>query len=330
MNNNWQHKISNCEVTPPANAWSNIANALDKVESGSINFVSKLAAFEATPPVTAQKNIFDLLDADTSASFEKKLYKFETAAPANAWANIVTELQKGETKIIPLNTNGTVRTMRPLYYRAAAAAVIIGLLGVGIFIFNKKNVEQVEIANIPTVTPKVNDSGANNIAAANTTTPVVTPQTKQTTTTQEVVKQPEIIDVATKVKRIKPEYVQSDETENLAQNPANLQAEKLKNSKGETPEDINLVNANANGYVTISGPDGQQVRLSNKLAAFAGYLNDKKTEAQENLEVIIKESSKWRATFANWRNKMINNGIAPSPVNFMDIVELSNMLEANK
>jgi hypothetical protein len=331
MNKNWQYKISNCEAPPPVNAWSNIASTLDTVESVGTNFVTKLTAFEATPPATTQKNIFDLLDAETNASFEKKLYNFEAAAPANVWANIVTVLQKSVTKVIPCNTTGAVRTMRPVYYRVAAALVVIGLLSVGIFIFNKKKIEQVDIANVPTVTPKVTDSGANSVAANNTTAPLVTPQIQQVTTTQPAVKQKQVADASdAKVKPITPVYIQSNETENLAQNPANLPAEKIKNSKGETLEDINLVNASTNGYVTISGPDGQRVRLSNKLAAFAGYLDNKTPDAQENIELIIKESSKWRATFTKWRNKMINNGVAPSPVNFMDIVELSDVLEANK
>ncbi len=126
-----------------------------------------------------------------------------------------------------------------------------------------------------------------------------------------------------------PAYVKGNAPIELAQMPKVEFTQMLQDVNGETPMDISLMNA-PNSYISVTGPDGQSVKVSSKFSNLINLLNDKNPAAVENIDIIISESAKWRSTFANWREKMTNNSIAPSISNFMDIIELSKMLESKK
>lgn len=85
-----------------------------------------------------------------------------------------------------------------------------------------------------------------------------------------------------------------------------------------------------NNYVSFIGPNGQEVKVSSKFSNLLGYMDGKEPESEEYLDKIINESNFWRGKFKTWRNKMINNNVAPSPSNFMDIIELSKLLQEDK
>lgn len=325
MNSNWQHKIQQHEAMPPQGAWENIAKLLDTESTESFGFANRLKNAEMAPPPNAQKNIFALLDTEEAALFEKRLYNYETPAPENAWQQIVTELEKGETKIIPLNSR--TRKISPFFLRAAASIILIALLGISVWILNRQRSGIREIAGDTTSPAPLTPVATDNATAKNTI-----PAEKQAE--QNIASS----NTASKTKSVNqlqplpgPAYVENTDVITLAQNPAALKAEKLQNANGQIPEDFTVVNNSAaNTYVTIAGPDGHAVRVSSKLAALVNYLTEGNPETQENIEVIIKESAKWRATFAGWREKMTNNNVAPSLTNFMDIIELSNVLEEKK
>jgi hypothetical protein len=325
MNSNWQHKIQQHEATPPQSAWENIANLLDAEATESFGFAERLKSAEMAPPSSAEKNIFALLDTEEAALFEKRLYNYETPAPENSWQQIVNKLDNGEAKIISLDTKS--RRINPVFFRAAAAIIIVALLSISVWVLNRQGVGNREIAGektspAPVVPVVTNNSTANNII------PAEKPAEQTVASASKSSKQKNVNQTQPLPG---PAYVENADVITLAQNPATLKAEKLQNANGQIPEDFTLVNNSAaNTYVTIAGPDGQSVRVSSKLAVLVNYLTDNGPETQENIEVIIKESAKWRATFAGWREKMTNNNIAPSLTNFMDIIELSNVLEEKK
>ncbi len=121
------------------------------------------------------------------------------------------------------------------------------------------------------------------------------------------------------------QYAKADEVNALAYDPTINRAEKLKGTTGEVINDISLMNS-PNSYVTFTGPNGQDVKVSSKFSNLLGYMDGKDPESEEYLDKIVNESNFWRGKFKNLRNKMINNDIAPSPSNFMNIVELSKLL----
>jgi hypothetical protein len=324
MNSNWLYKIQQHEAAPPEGAWKNIAGKLDETEN--TNFATRLASFETTPPTAAQKNIFALLDKDEANSpFEKRLYDYETAAPESVWPQIVNDLDGTAAKIISFKK--PVTKLKPIYLRVAAAVAVIALLSISVWLLNRQPAGVGQIANAD-VKPQQPAVVTNSNPAQNS--PAVETPVKQNTNTVNAAINPAGINKTVTQNFPEQNYVANTETITLAQNPANGNIEKLQNSNGETPEDVTLINSNANSYLSITGPDGQPVRVSAKFAALLNYLNDNNPATQENIEVIINESAKWRATFAAWREKMTNNTIAPSLTNFMDVIELSNMLEEKK
>jgi hypothetical protein len=78
--------------------------------------------------------------------------------------------------------------------------------------------------------------------------------------------------------------------------------------------------------VSFVGPNGQEVKVSSKFSNLLGYMDGRDPETVENLDKIISESNFWRGKFKSWRNKMISNNNASSPANFMNIIELSKLL----
>ncbi len=321
MKNNWLYKIQQHEATPSEGAWKNIANKLDDADYEQAAFIARIAAFETAPPSVAQKNIFALLDEEEHKHpFEKRLYNYETTAPEEAWPLIVNELNKRATKIIPLETR--TGKLRPVYLRIAAAVALIAVVSITAWFLNKQRSGTEEFAAAKNQQPSTVTYGNTQTEALPVT---VGGKEKKSSTIKQVDASPGNTVVATA-----PSYLQNHESIALAENPALSKIEKLQNDLGETPHDISLINAPSNSYITITGPDGLPLRVSSKFSNLISYLTENNPELQENIDIIIKESAKWRNTFAGWREKMTNNSIAPSLTNFMDIIELSNVLEEKK
>jgi hypothetical protein len=288
MPENWVHKILEHEATPPELAWKNIALELDKH------------------------------DQDLATGFKTKLYNYEAAAPETALKNIFNQLDNEETKIVPLKN--IKKNQVAFFIKMAAAASVITIIALFYF-SNKKNGEaQPETASVtPSASQPVNKTP---VAKEETTLPAPDTKEKNETAAAPVKKQK----TGTQNLTDYPAYIQGNAIKDLAQSPVTASTEKLPDENGNIPMDISLLNT-GNTYINITGPDGQPVKVSSKLSSLLGYLNTSDINTLENLDVIIKESAKWRAIFAAWRTKMANNALAPSLTNFMDIIELSEILE---
>jgi hypothetical protein len=326
MFHNWLNKILTHKVSPPEGVWVKITNELDKEnENTDPNFKTKIFAHEVIPPTKVLGNIFTELDKDDEQilpAYISKIYNYKVEAPENTWENIVDELDKNDTKIVLLNNS---KISKAFYFRLVAASVIV-IIAISIIWQNNKKanntVNEIIAAtedqqNIPpTKTDLINltasDTGENNSQKKTAPLNAVTK-----TTPQQV------------VNTFIPVYVQGNKTNDLAESPNTINGEKLQAANGDTPLDIALMNT-PNTYISITGADGQTVKVSSKFSNLIGYLTEKNAGAQENLDIIIQESAKWRTIIAGWRAKMSNNSIAPSLVNFMDIIELGEILEEQK
>jgi hypothetical protein len=333
MSNNWLHKIRSHQATPPESAWLNIANELDKDnETVAVDVTTKMLAFEVAPPAAALSNIFATLDkeeAESTTTFANRMYNYQQEAPAGTWKNIVTELDKSEAIIVPLTNNK--KNLKAIYFRMAAAASVIAVIATTIWLSSKTDTPT---SNNPiaSVTPEIK----------NPAKVIETPNVKEKTTSlpasdsQEKKLTPEETNLAqTTVKKTNPlpvtnapAYVKGNDVNDLAPDPVAANKEKLQNTTGQTPNDIALMNTPSNTYISITGPDGQSVRVSSK---FSNLLSELTTsDTQENIDVIISQSAQWRKIFTEWREKMTNNTVAPSFTNFLDIISLSEILEAKK
>jgi hypothetical protein len=314
MNNNWQYKIQEFEAAVPQNAWATIANRLDADAAVEKNVAEKLQSFEEAPPQFSFEKISAALDEN---NLQHKLINYSEEPPVGFWQKILTQLQsKQPAKVVGIKSY-------KLVYRVAAAAAIVGI---GLWSFNlftnNTSVPSSEVVISPT-------------PASKKVEPVVTEQQQELTNNTIIANNAtkKITEVATQTKQSNkksestiaaPNTYVSEPTQNLAYDPSINANQKLQDVNGNIIEDMSLINS-PNTYITIAGPDGQSVRVSSKFSKMANYFNG--TDNQENIDVIIQESNKWRSIFAKWREKMTNNAVAPSLTNFMDVIELSKVLE---
>lgn len=107
--------------------------------------------------------------------------------------------------------------------------------------------------------------------------------------------------------------------------PSNTKLEKggpnqkqSKEPKDTDPDDHNLLASNTK-YMIIEGPEGQPVKISSKMAMLI-----------DSSETKISSKPVWNKKIDEWKEIMKGNTLAPTPGNFLDIVELTKSLKDNK
>ena len=80
-----------------------------------------------------------------------------------------------------------------------------------------------------------------------------------------------------------------------------------------------LANNTATRYITIEGPQGQPVKISSKMASLI-----------DSSETKVLTKPVWHKKIDEWKEIMKTNTLAPTPGNFLDIVELTKSLRDNK
>ncbi len=290
MPGNWENKILNYEVTPPESVWSGIAQKLDEEELNTI------------PPAV------------------KKIKEYEVTPPFAAWDSITAQLDNEEG----LKVIAPVRNRRTLYWTIAAAASIILII---ISITWYKNNTSKNTLPVAKTTVQVNEkdtttstSVPKNLVAVNDTS-----VKKSTKAILQNSKEREELAAVEPVNQVETGYVKATAVAPFANNPFDNNKEKLTNTNGEYAINTDLVNS-PDRYVIITGPNGSRKRVSVKLSAYIGYLNDDPSETEEPLDKIIRESSLWKGKFKAWGNKLIATDLSPGMSNFMDVFELSKLL----
>jgi hypothetical protein len=87
--------------------------------------------------------------------------------------------------------------------------------------------------------------------------------------------------------------------------------------------DLSVITRPGNPYITVTGPNGSQTRISNKFLPCLSYLNN-------DHGIYNPEGMQWKERFQEWRNKLLSEGsFVPSASNFFDIFELKEMIQDN-
>lgn len=126
---NSQHKLYDYQVTPPAEAWKNIAEELDELQQLK-TLGEKLQTLSVAPPALAWNNILENLEEDNAfTNLSQRLSNVEVVPPAGIWSKIEANLDASQPakKLAPVK-KGNFR-----WSRYAIAASVIALLGLGIF-----------------------------------------------------------------------------------------------------------------------------------------------------------------------------------------------------
>jgi hypothetical protein len=230
---------------------------------------------------------------------KNRIYNFETTPPAGVWEAIVSELDGKEAKVIPLKTKSSKR----FYYMAAASVAIILF---SVIFFTQRSGNNSSNKQWFSWGTSDNDS-INNQLAETTTDSLVTAKNDSSL----------VITVPDNLK-----YDEADNTDDelLAKNTPAKGGPSERIRKAELKKiDISENKIIASRYITIEGPQGQPLQVSSKLATLI--------DSSDN---NIPPKPSWNKKINEWREIMKGNTLAPTPGNFLDIIELSKTLKDNK
>ncbi|MBI2729706.1 MAG: hypothetical protein HYX40_02970 [Sphingobacteriales bacterium] len=302
MSEQLRNKILHMEVAPPAAAWDYIASQLDKTLTGT-------------------------------GAVQQKMNQLTVPPPAFIWNEIEKELDKSQQRIIPISRGNKIN-----YWRYTAAAIFIGMIATGITLFltNKKFNTPVKNEDALTKSDKQviktdNDAAISKVSDSLNTQPHSQHNISSTPYTSNRLplnkQRNETLNDALAINDIPLKKVNAVEINNDIENPYNGVKIIARDLNGNIPTGINAITA-GNDYFITTGPNGEVVRVSNKLANIIQLLGDENSTTQEYIDVVIKESAIWKQRFYNLRNKL--SKIAPSPNNFLDIIQLTNALKEEK
>jgi hypothetical protein len=323
MSNTVQNKLANLEVAPPASAWTKIAEALEESHL-SDKFPAILYAAEATAPAAVWEAIDNELTA-AEAVYPSTLYNLQAAPPAGVWNKIESALdaEEREETVIPQR-----RRIAP-FIRYAAAAVLVGCMAFGayrLFDTPKPTATDNKLALEEILSPGKQDSestGQNTSSANTLNEEVIITQEQQDAAALEQSKHTfASIDMGEKRKlalRINQELVGAPVSPISSANgitPENTYKD-LECSEVQTPSfaAINPAFNMASRYTLLMSPDGHLIRVSRKLGDMVCCVSgeDQDEECKSQLD--------------KWRKKIANSPVAPSPENFMDILDLLHALK---
>ena len=256
-----------------------------------------------------------------SQNWQHRIQNHEETPPAGVWDSIAKELDKSDVHKKNISEKKVVQM--PFFRWAVAASLLLGV-SVFTFIFHNKNDKNSQILasekrnmkTVETMTSKTNPLSLNIVSPNNNTSALKTSPIKR-----KKIKSPFRHTITES--NINVSYADAGELKPLVKNPVETTKKKITSSNGQEINDITLMDS-PNSYVTFVGPNGQEVKISSKFSNIIGYLNSSDTE--EYLDKVISEGAYWRGKFKTWRNKMCDDSVAPTPNNFMDIIELGKIL----
>jgi hypothetical protein len=306
MSSNVQQKLFNLEFTPPPGAWHAIADRLHE-------------EFDASETALSQK-----------------LQDTAFMPPAASWEAIAAELP-GEAPVAP----PPAKVVRIPYRRVrmVAAAVVIGLVGLTAWYYLNYIGPQNDprVVQEQTMTPPVVD---NEKPESNNLPPVVAPadeepreQLAQRNTepgnrygNRSVIRQVSYYPTQYDFQSDADNYLMVPEASPVpltTETTPEVEAPLIRDANGQIILDKKLITSPDNQYITITGPNGEQTRISVKFLDIISTLNAD-TDPQDYFNFMMYENYLWKIRFSEWRNKLMNQS-----ANMMDILELKEILQEN-
>jgi hypothetical protein len=298
-----QNKLLKTEIAPPAGLWEKISASLDE-------------EFIATDYIIAAK-------IDTA----------EITAPEGVWNKIDEQLhpvlseQGSETKVIPL-----------VYRRIAIAAALIGLIAVAVMYLNREKQEAPTVVKTETQTPapqpkKQIPASPSTVLADNTPVKPIIAQEKSVATNKIFERRRSTANesiIAMTSKEPEEEPMVSPEQAPLyelttvsALQPVSVSAPPLRDKKGNLILDMTTLCNTRDDYITVTGPNGKQTKISNKFLSCIGYMNSNAASSEMDARAL-----RCKLQFEEWRNRLLSEpGFIPTANNFFDSIELKDMLQ---
>jgi hypothetical protein len=301
MSAHLQYKLQTLEITPPAGTWRNISARLDEeFDASEISLSDKLFDLQIEPPASSFESILRGLKRETPQQKSGKLISlpFKRLAIAAAIIGLIFI-----STLILLNSGGDIKAVsqkkEPVEQKATSA-----------------NKDQ-------PITAKVNSGiSSKSLAFA---TPLIR---KNKSSKKEIAGLP--IREKTYSQSMKDIVYADIPVVNAVSGNNNISVSSppIRDEKGNIIMDVNLITSADKNYITVTGPNGKQTKISAKFLPLLSYLNNA-DRRDDRTGFMVLESSLWKTRFQEWRNKMLQQGsFFPAGNNFFGIVELKEMIQA--
>jgi hypothetical protein len=307
-----QHTLTNLEVTPPAGAWNVIASRLDTE--------------------------FDTTEIKVS----EKIIDFELAPPADAWANIEAAIVANPEEV---ESAPAIYVRKPFRARAAAAAAVLVIALGGWYFLNNKTITE----NAVSVVPQKKTEERKTVPEIKVTVP------EAASVTAQVDDRPlprrrsgTLIAAASRanVSQASFAFNESDRMDmpapddiphaglphiraiNSAVTP-NVEAPLIRDADGNLILDKELIFSADNNYIVVTGPNGEQTRISSKFLPLLSSLNGG-MESMDYFQFFLNENNIWKLRFNEWRDRVLHQAsFIPTATNLLDLLELKEILQEN-
>jgi hypothetical protein len=286
-------------------------------------YKDKVTSFEVQPPLVAWDYISEELIANKELlAISNKLFNYEVDPPLNTWSTIITSLKKEDRAIKKFSI--IKQKNRFLSYTAAAA--IVGIIVVGLLFFNNVNVLKNQLTTSHTF--------ITNYKKAQTEDPIVKSLPLiSIPDAEEIMEAPAVTTYKTNKNFTKNNKVlQNTKVKNSLFHGNELQiiiaSKPIRNANGIIIQDPEIINNPGSKYISITGPNGQQTKISSKFLHMLLFINDDSDidEVDGYFDKNFLESLIWKSRFQDWRNEIINTSFVPSSTNFMDILDFKDLI----
>lgn len=286
----------------------------------------KMTDYEVIPPKAVWDTIEkDLEEQKSFAPIADKLYPYEAEPPADAWENI---LQGLDNKLQPVRGRArSISISKPKIVRWLAAATIIGLLLTGSYFFLNNSPSPAINSSAITYTDnnEVETKGTVKDTYTPRNTPSLTPRSGRTYHSsyhENNQKRYYAININNNNYE-RPLYrARVEDADHITDDlDISITPRPILNDAGEVIQDMSIVNPSNDKYITITAPNGQQTKISSKLASAILYLSGYEQSGDHTID-----SETWSRRIREWRDKIMQSTFVPSSNNFLDILEFSELI----
>ena len=271
----------------------------------SNNLSHKMINVEIPPPASAWEKIAAELERLKHPQFVDKIASASIEPPASAWENVASSLDNAAgRKVVGLNTR---------WMKWAAAAVVIGLIAFSATFILRPNQEEESVsASLP---KKENEA----IASANA-------MKRIPSSGDDIHPSIVLVDNLRGVRTAQNFSTGNGSKESLVRHAsietAGVEKPISKNTEGEHKISDNISSTSSHfipapEYYVVTAPNGDRVKISSKFSDAVTSLY-----GGDNVDYL------WKSRFDSWKSKLMNNpSFIPAAGNFLDIVELKELLK---
>jgi hypothetical protein len=265
----------------------------------------KMQNYEVVPPSHTWDKIAAALDeSELQNEYPHKLYNAELIPPANAWENISAGLAVDEPKVIPMpkRRNG--------FIRYAAAAVLIGLAAFGVIRWMTSG----------TAGTNSNDPAVVSAPPPATTDPKIAtppPSVNDASIEKEIAATTEQGTTRLIVRAEQPVRNRSANNRTIASAGYIYSSEAVANDQYTNPlyAYVDHLPNLSDRYITLMTPEGTLIRMAKKWSNLVCCVSGEEQDAD------------CKSQLKKWQEKLATSPLAPSPGNFMDILNMVSSLD---